>query len=159
MKRVNIMTGKKLPYQCVEVVVKLKAPPVKLYDGEVNDRIVMRLQARPHLDIRIDIKSFVWSDLELLIMATHDYPQDSIDGHEKLLYDAINLDLSLAGVFMLMESWNHGESLMIFSALVTLVPFALLLTSILVDGDHGTKFCSVTELGLSSMSLLFGHFH
>ena len=61
----NIMTGKKLPYQCVEVVVKLKAPPVKLYDGEVNDRIVMRLQPRPHLDIRIDIKSpGLNSDLE-----------------------------------------------------------------------------------------------
>ena len=40
----NVMTGKKLPYQCVEVVIKLKAPPLKLYEGEVNDRIVMRLQ-------------------------------------------------------------------------------------------------------------------
>ena len=53
----NVMTGKKLPYQCVEVVIKLKAPPLKLYEGEVNDRIVMRLQPNPHLDIRMDIKS------------------------------------------------------------------------------------------------------
>ena len=27
------MTGKKMPYQCVEVVVKLKAPPVGLFEG------------------------------------------------------------------------------------------------------------------------------
>ena len=53
----NVMTGKNMPYQCVEVVIKLKAPPLKLYDGEVNDRIVMRLQPNPHLDIRMDIKS------------------------------------------------------------------------------------------------------
>ena len=41
----NVMTGKKLPYQCVEVVIKLKAPPLKLYEGEINDRIVIRLAA------------------------------------------------------------------------------------------------------------------
>ena len=32
----NVMTGKNMPYGCVEVVVKLKAPPLKLYEGEVN---------------------------------------------------------------------------------------------------------------------------
>ena len=53
----NVMTGKNMPYGCVEVVIKLKAPPLKLYEGEVNDRIVMRLQPNPHLDIRMDIKS------------------------------------------------------------------------------------------------------
>ena len=52
-----MMTGKCMPYGCVEVVIKLKAPPLKLYEGEVNDRIVIRLQPNPHLDIRIDIKS------------------------------------------------------------------------------------------------------
>ena len=51
------MTGKKMPYQCVEVVIKLKTPPVKLYDTQAADRIVMRLQPNPHLDIRMDIKS------------------------------------------------------------------------------------------------------
>ena len=30
----RVMTGKKMPYQCVEVVVKLKAPPVGLFEGE-----------------------------------------------------------------------------------------------------------------------------
>ena len=43
------MTGKCMPYGCVEVVIKLKAPPLKLYEGEVNDRIVIRLQPNPHL--------------------------------------------------------------------------------------------------------------
>ena len=51
-----------MPYGCVEVVIKLKAPPLKLYDGEINDRIVMRLQPNPHLDIRMDIKSPGLSD-------------------------------------------------------------------------------------------------
>ena len=57
----NVMTGKKMPYGCVEVVIKLKAPPQQLFEGEYNDRIVMRLQPRPHLDIRIDMKvSRIW---------------------------------------------------------------------------------------------------
>ena len=38
------LTGKSMPYGCVEVVIKLKEPPLKLYEGEVNDRIVIRLQ-------------------------------------------------------------------------------------------------------------------
>ena len=36
----RVMTGKKLPYQCVEVVVKLKTPTIQLYEGEHGDRIV-----------------------------------------------------------------------------------------------------------------------
>ena len=51
------MTGKKMPYQCVEVVIKLKAPPVGLFEGETPGRIVMRLQPHAHLDIQIDVKS------------------------------------------------------------------------------------------------------
>ena len=43
------MTGKCMPYGCVEVVIKFKSPPLKLYEGETNDRIVMRLQPNPHL--------------------------------------------------------------------------------------------------------------
>ena len=53
----RVLTGKKMPYGCVEVVIKLKEPPLKLYDGEVKDRIVIRLQPSPHLDISLDIKS------------------------------------------------------------------------------------------------------
>ena len=91
----NVMTGKKMPYGCVEVVIKLKAPPLNLYDGETNDRIVMRLQPNPHLDIRMDIKSPGLSDDVEEATLTHAYPQDrAIDGYEKLLYDALNGDQS-----------------------------------------------------------------
>ena len=110
----NVMTGKKLPYQCVEVVVKLKAPPLKLYEGEVNDRIVMRLQPNPHLDIRMDIKSpGLNDDLELATL-THAYPQErAIDGYEKLLYDAINNDQShFVHADEVMESWRIVDDLL-----------------------------------------------
>jgi glucose-6-phosphate 1-dehydrogenase len=110
----NVMTGKKLPYQCVEVVIKLKAPPLKLYEGEVNDRIVMRLQPNPHLDIRMDIKSpGLADDLELATL-THEYPQDrAIDGYEKLLYDAINRDQShFVHADEVMESWRIVDDLL-----------------------------------------------
>jgi len=110
----NVMTGKKLPYQCVEVVIKLKSPPLKLYEGEVNDRIVMRLQPDPHLDIRMDIKSpGLNDDLELATL-THDYPQDrAIDGYEKLLYDAINGDQShFVHADEVMESWRIVDDLL-----------------------------------------------
>ena len=110
----NVMTGKKLPYQCVEVVIKLKAPPLKLYEGEINDRIVMRLQPNPHLDIRMDIKSPGLNDNLELATLTHDYPQDrAIDGYEKLLYDAINGDQShFVHAEEVMESWRIVDDLL-----------------------------------------------
>ena len=110
----NVMTGKKMPYGCVEVVIKLKAPPLKLYEGEVNDRIVMRLQPNPHLDISMDIKSpGLGDDLELATL-THSYPQDrSVDGYEKLLYDAINGDQShFVHADEVMESWRIVDDLL-----------------------------------------------
>ena len=110
----NVMTGKKLPYGCAEVVIKLKEPPLKLYDGEVNDRIVIRLQPNPHLDIRMDIKSpGLNDDLELATL-THAYPQDrAIDGYEKLLYDAINGDQShFVHAEEVMESWRIVDDLL-----------------------------------------------
>ena len=110
----HFMTGKKLPYQCVEVVIKLKAPPLKLYEGEINDRIVMRLQPNPHLDIRMDIKSPGLNDSLELATLTHDYPQDrAIDGYEKLLYDAINGDQShFVHAEEVMESWRIVDDLL-----------------------------------------------
>ena len=110
----NVMTGKKMPYGCVEVVIKLKAPPLKLYEGEVNDRIVMRLQPNPHLDIRMDIKSPGLNDNLELATLTHDYPQDrAIDGYEKLLYDAINGDQShFVHADEVMESWRIVDDLL-----------------------------------------------
>ena len=38
----HFMTGKKMPYQGVEVVVKLKSPPLSLFEGETNNRIVIK---------------------------------------------------------------------------------------------------------------------
>ena len=110
----NVMTGKNMPYGCVEVVVKLKAPPLKLYEGEVNDRIVLRLQPNPHLDIRMDIKSpGLNDDLELATL-THAYPQErAIDGYEKLLYDAIQGDQShFVHADEVMESWRIVDDLL-----------------------------------------------
>ena len=110
----RVLTGKKMPYGCVEVVVKLKAPPLKLYEGEVNDRIVMRLQPNPHLDIRMDIKSPGLDDNLELATLTHEYPQDrAIDGYEKLLYDAINGDQShFVHADEVMESWRIVDDLL-----------------------------------------------
>ena len=110
----RVLTGKKMPYGCVEVVIKLKAPPLKLYDGEINDRIVMRLQPNPHLDIRMDIKSPGLSDELELATLTHEYPQDrAVDGYEKLLFDAINGDQShFVHADEVMESWRIVDDLL-----------------------------------------------
>ena len=110
----NVMTGKSLPYGCVEVVIKLKAPPLNLYEGEVNDRIVMRLQPNPHLDIRMDIKSPGLNDDVERATLTHAYPQErAIDGYEKLLYDAINGDQShFVHADEVMESWRIVDELL-----------------------------------------------
>ena len=110
----NVMTGKKMPYGCVEVVIKLKGPPLKLYEGEVNDRIVMRVQPNPHLDIRMDIKSPGLDDNLELATLTHSYPQDrAIDGYEKLLFDAINRDQShFVHADEVMESWRIVDDLL-----------------------------------------------
>ena len=110
----RVLTGKCMPYGCVEVVIKLKAPPLKLYDGEVGDRIVMRLQPNPHLDIRMEIKSpGLNDDLELATLS-HDYPQDrAIDGYEKLLRDAINGNQSsFVHADEVMESWRIVDDLL-----------------------------------------------
>ena len=110
----NVMTGKKMPYGCVEVVIKLKAPPLKLYEEETKDRIVMRLQPNPHLDIRMDIKSPGLNDNLELATLTHAYPQDrAIDGYEKLLHDAINGKQSnFVHADEVMESWRIVDDLL-----------------------------------------------
>ena len=111
----NVMTGKKMPYGCVEVVVKLKAPPQQLFEEhEYNDRIVMRLQPRPHLDIRIDMKAPGFKDDVETATLTHAYPEErSIDGYEKLLYDAINGNQSnFVHAEEVMESWRIVDDLL-----------------------------------------------
>ena len=110
----RVLTGKCMPYGCVEVVIKLKEPSLKLYEGEVGDRIVMRLQPNPHLDIRMEIKSpGLNDDLELATLS-HDYPQErAIDGYEKLLRDAINGNQSsFVHADEVMESWRIVDDLL-----------------------------------------------
>jgi glucose-6-phosphate 1-dehydrogenase len=110
----NFMTGKKLPYQCAEVVIKLKEPPLKLFEGhEYKDRIVMRFQPNPHLDIRIDIKSPGLDDKVQTATLTHPYPEGAIDGYVKLFYDALNADQShFVHSEEVLESWRIVDDLL-----------------------------------------------
>ena len=108
------MTGKKMPYQCAEVVIKLKSPPLHLFDGhQYNDRIVMRFQPNPHLDIRIDMKAPGLGEGVETATLTHPYPQGAVDGYEKLLYDAINEDQShFVHADEVLESWRIVDNLL-----------------------------------------------
>lgn len=110
----HFMTGKKMPYQCVEVVIKLKAPPLSLFEGETNDRIVMRLQPHAHLDVQIDVKSPGLGDQVELATLTHRYPDWlGVDGYEKLLYDATNGDQShFVHSEEVLESWRIVDDLL-----------------------------------------------
>jgi len=110
----HFMTGKRMPYQCVEVVVKLKAPPLNLFEGEANDRIVIRLQPHAHLDIQIDVKSPGLGDSVELATLTHRYPDWlGVDGYEKLLYDAIGADQShFVHSEEVIESWRIVDDLL-----------------------------------------------
>ena len=110
----RFMTGKKMPYQCVEVVVKLKAPPLSLFEGEINDRIVIRLQPHAHLDIRIDVKSPGLGDSVEPATLTHRYPDWlGVDGYEKLLHDAIEGDQShFVHSEEVIESWRIVDDLL-----------------------------------------------
>jgi len=111
----HFMTGKKMPVDCVEVVIKFKSPPQTLFEGhDCNDRIVMRLQPDPHLDMRIDIKAPGLNDrVEPAILQYH-YPlEKSVDGYEKLLYDAIYKDQShFVHSEEVLESWRIVDDLL-----------------------------------------------
>ena len=110
----HFMTGKKMPYGCVEVVIKLKSPPLSLFEGEMNDRIVIRLQPHAHLDIRIDVKSPGLGDSVEPATLTHRYPDWlGVDGYEKLLYDAIENDQShFVHSEEVLESWRIVDDLL-----------------------------------------------
>ena len=110
----HFMTGKKMPYQCVEVIIKLKAPPLSLFEGETNDRIVIRLQPHAHLDIQIDVKSPGLGEQVELATLTHRYPDWlGVDGYEKLLYDAIEGDQShFVHSEEVTESWRIVDDLL-----------------------------------------------
>ena len=108
------MTGKKLPVSCVEVVIKLKSPPVRLFEGHsYNDRIVMRFQPDPHFDIQIDIKSPGLDDKIETAILKHNYPEGAIDGYVKLFYDAIHKDQShFVHSEEVLESWRIVNDLL-----------------------------------------------
>jgi glucose-6-phosphate 1-dehydrogenase len=110
----HFLTGKKMPYQCVEVVIKLKAPPLHYFEGEHKDRIVMRLQPHAHLDIKIDVKSPGLGDTVEEATLTHRYPDWlGVDGYEKLLYDAIHEDQShFVHSEEVLESWRIVDDLL-----------------------------------------------
>jgi glucose-6-phosphate 1-dehydrogenase len=110
----HFMTGKKMPFQCVEVVIKLKAPPLSLFEGEANDRIVMRLQPHAHLDVQIDVKSPGLGDSVELATLTHRYPDWlGVDGYEKLLHDSIEGDQShFVHSEEVIESWRIVDDLL-----------------------------------------------
>jgi len=124
----HFMSGKKMPYQCVEVVIKLKAPPQQLFEGhEYNDRIVMRLQPHAHFDIRIDMKAPGFNNDVETATLTHRYPDWlGVDGYEKLLYDALNDDQSnFVHSEEVLESWRIVDDLLCVgdSCPIRTVPF------------------------------------
>jgi glucose-6-phosphate 1-dehydrogenase len=110
----HFMTGKKTPYKCVEVVIKLKEPPLSLFEGhQYNDRIVIRLQPDPHLDIRIDMKTPGLGDRVETATLTHNYSEDAVDGYVKLFFDALNGDQShFVHAEEVLESWRIVEDLL-----------------------------------------------
>ena len=110
----HFMTGKRMPYQCTEVVIKLKSPPLDLYEGhENNDRIVLRLQPQPHLDIRIDIKAPGIDERVQNATLSFNYPDGAIDGYVRLLRDALNEDQShFVHSEEVIESWRIVEDLL-----------------------------------------------
>ena len=110
----HFMTGKKLPYQCVEVVIKLKAPALNLFDGhEYNDRIVMRFQPDAHMDIRIDIKSPGLLNTVQTATLSHAYPPGAMDGYTRLLHDIVEQDQShFVHSEEVLESWRIVDDLL-----------------------------------------------
>ena len=110
----RVLTGKKMPYACVEVVIKFKSPPQQLFEGEVNDRIVMRLQPHAHLDIMMDIKTPGMSEGVEPATLTHRYPDWlGVDGYEKLLNDAIRGDQAhFVHADEVLESWRIVDDLL-----------------------------------------------
>ena len=104
-----------MPVDCVEVVIKFKSPPQQLFDGhDCNDRIVMRLQPDPHLDMRIDIKAPGLEDkVEPALLQFHYPTEKAVDGYEKLLYDAIEKDQShFVHSEEVLESWRIVDDLL-----------------------------------------------
>ena len=102
-----------MPYGCVEVVIKLKAPPLNLYGETPKDRIVLRIQPRPHLDIQIDIKAPGLDEKIQSAALTFNYPDGALDGYVRLLHDAMKGDQShFVHSEEVLESWRIVDDLL-----------------------------------------------
>ena len=106
------MTGKKMPYQCVEVVIKLKAPPVGLFEGETPGRIVMRIQPRLTLIFKLMLSLQEWVKRLSWLHYTSVSNWLGVDGYEKL-FDALNGDQShFVHSEEVLESWRIVDDLL-----------------------------------------------
>ena len=87
-----------------------------MYEGhEYNDRIVIRLQPKPHLDIRLDMKAPGLQDKVETATLTHWYSNDAVDGYVKLFYDALRGDQShFVHSEEVLESWRIVEDLTLY---------------------------------------------
>ena len=67
----------------------------------------MRIQPRPHLDIRLDMKAPGLEEKVETATLTHWYSNDAVDGYVKLFYDALRGDQShFVHVEEVLESWR-----------------------------------------------------
>ncbi len=79
----------------------------------IYDRIVIRLQPKPHLDIRLDMKAPGLQDKVETATLTHWYSNDAVDGYVKLFYDALRGDQShFVHSEEVLESWRIVEDLL-----------------------------------------------
>ena len=101
--------------RCAEVVIKLKQPPLHLFQGhDYEDKIYIRIQPNPSLNISIDIKSPGLEDKVQTAVLSHQYPtENASDGYVKLLYDAIHGDQShFVHSEEVLESWRIVDDLL-----------------------------------------------
>ena len=109
------LTGKKLPVRCTEVVVKLRQPPLQMFEGHDSpDKIRFRIQPSPYLAMSIDIKQPGISDRVQKATLSHTYESNSAGGgYVKLLKDAIDKDQShFVHAEEVLESWRIVDDLL-----------------------------------------------
>ena len=109
------LTGKKLPLKCTEVVVKLKQPPLQMFEGHDRpDKIRFRIYPDPFLAISIDIKQPGISEKVEKATLSHTYRSSSTgSGYVKLLNDAINKKQAyFVHAEEVLESWRIVDDLL-----------------------------------------------
>ena len=109
------LTGKKLPVKCTEVVVKLKQPPLQMFEGHDRpDKIRFRIYPDPFLAISVDIKQPGISEKVEKATLSHTYRSSSTgSGYVKLLNDAINKKQAyFVHAEEVLESWRIVDDLL-----------------------------------------------